>query len=75
MSLRDSMRDRTHETTIRSASIRANALFQVGTVQGGGERHLINTGAGVITSNRFGGAIGLGDTVLVRNDSGQSFFY
>jgi thymidine phosphorylase len=69
------MRDRTYETIIRSASLRANALFQVGTVSGGGERHLIDTGAGVITSQRFGGQVGLGDTVLVRNDSGQSFFY
>jgi hypothetical protein len=75
MSLRVEFRDRTHDIEIRANEIRANALFQVGTVSVGGERHLIDTGGGIVTSQRFGGVVGIGDTVLVRQDSGQSFFY
>lgn len=74
-SLRDSQRDHTHDLEIRATEIRANSLFQVGSIAGGGERHLIDTGAGIVTSQRFGGVVGVGDTVLVRQDAGQSFFY
>lgn len=75
MSLRDAMRDRVYETNIRADEIRANSLFKVGKNSGGGEQHLIQIGDGIIRSSRFGGVVGVGDTVLIRNDSGQSFFY
>lgn len=73
--LRDQYRDRAFETTIRAASLRANAQFQVGQVIGGGERHLLDFGAGAIASNNFGGAVGVGGTVLNRNDGGKGWFY
>lgn len=60
---------------MRNAAIRANSLYKVGRVVSGGERHLIETGGGVITSSNFGGAVGLNDTVLSRQDGKQSFFY
>jgi hypothetical protein len=74
-SLRDSQRDRTRDFELRSNELRANALFKVASVIQGGERHLLQVGDGVVTSQRFGGAVGVGDTVLMRNDSGESFFY
>jgi hypothetical protein len=59
----------------RSREIRANSLFQVGSISQGGSRHLLQIGDGYLTSNAFGGVHGIGDTVLIRQDSGQSFFY
>lgn len=69
------MRDRVHDTKIRSESIRSNSLFQVARIVQGGERHLLQIGDGVITSSAFGGVHALGDTALIRQDSGRSFFY
>ena len=74
-SLRDQYLALAYETSVRSDNIKANSLFQVGVVSRGGERHLIDTGAGVITSSNFGGAVGVGDVVLSRQDGGKSFFY
>lgn len=73
--LRDQYLELAHETSVRSESIKANSLFQVGVVSRGGERHLIDTGGGVIISSNFGGAVGVGDVVLSRQDSGKAFFY
>jgi hypothetical protein len=74
-SLRDDLRDRVYDTTLRNSEIRNNRLFTVGTVVQGGERHLIQTASGVITSTSFGGVTHLGKTTLVRQDAGSSFFY
>jgi hypothetical protein len=74
-SLRETLRYNTYEVEVRSETLRANALFRVGTVVYGGERHKITTGAGIVTSQRFGGVVGIDDTVLVRHDGGESFFY
>lgn len=73
--LRDQYRDRAFETTIRAASLRASAQFQVGAVLQGGERHLLDFGNGAIASNNFGGAVAINDTVLNRNDGGKGWFY
>ena len=73
--LRDRYRDQVFYTNLRAKEIRANSLFKVGTVQSGGEKFLLNTGSGVITSQNFGGAVGIGGVVLARHDSGQSYFY
>jgi hypothetical protein len=69
------MRDRVHDTKVRSNAIRANSLFQVARIAQGGERHLLQIGDGFLTSSAFGGVQALGDTVLTRQDSGRSFFY
>jgi hypothetical protein len=75
MGLRDEMRDRVYDTTLRNAEIRNNRLLTVGTVFQGGERHLIQTTGGIVTSQSFGGITYLGKPVLVRQDAGISFFY
>lgn len=75
MSLRDQYNNLAHDATLRAASLRANAQFQVGTVVTGGERHLVDFGNGAIASNNFGGATAIGDPVLNRNDGGKGWFY
>jgi hypothetical protein len=69
------MRDRVAETQYRAREIRANRQLKTGAVVSGGERHLIQLGDGLITSRSFGGVVKMGQTVLVRQDSGQSWFY
>jgi hypothetical protein len=75
MNLRDRLRASTYDTDNRAAALRANSLYTVGVVVQGGERHLVDTGSGVYASSNFGGAVGIGDVALARQDSGQSFFY
>lgn len=75
MDFRAQTRAHTAAVSDRSREIRANKLFQVARILQGGERHLLQIGDGFIASNAFGGVHGIGDTVLIRQDSGQSFFY
>jgi hypothetical protein len=72
---RHQYRDRVFDVRNRSEAIRANSLFQIAKIAQGGERHLLQIGEDFITSSSLGGVHALGDTVLIRRDSGQSFFY
>lgn len=74
-SLRQKYLNQVADVDLRNRAIRANAQFTVGQVVSGGERHLIDFGGGAIASHNFGGAVGVGDVVLNRSDSGQSYFY
>ena len=67
--------DQTADYELRTREIRKNAMFKIGTIAAGGDRHLIQIGDRVVTSQRLGGAVALNQTVMMRNDAGQSFFY
>ena len=73
--LRDQYLDQVFYTNLRAKEKRANAQFKVGQVISGGERHVLDFGGGAIASSNFGGAVGIGDVVLNRSDSGQPYFY